>query len=383
MIRIRASPGQASKLRNGKRVRIRQAMEGEGIGVMVSPHTYSIVSRSFGRNKGVDISLTPEEIRANSQIEDMDEYDESMMEGGGLFKKVKKGLSKAGNTIKEGAFATNKFLKSNPTTRTIVKEVAPELAGMMAEQAATYVTGNPAVGKIAKKGVTRGAKYGLEKEGYGLGKKIRRGLSKAGNTIKEGAFATNKFLKSNPTTRTIVKEVAPELAGMLAEEAMTYITGNPEAAKVVRKGVHKGAKAGLESEGYGLTKTEGYGLTKSHTGHRQSFGIVGSTQSGMDHLREAGYGKLLGNAESAHHNKASIDKRFGMPPAPNEKLKNAFNMTGRGASISSHHSSALVPQPYSANYHMKNMLPPAYQKYSSGHVQPGGQGLYAGRGLYA
>ena len=292
MIRIRASPGQASKLRNGKRVRIRQAMEGEGIGVMVSPHTYSIVSRSFGRNKGVDISLSPEEIRANSQIEDMDEYDESMMEGGGLFKKVKKGLSKAGNTIKQGAFATNKFLKSNPTTRTIVKEVAPELAGMM------------------------------------------------------------------------------------AEEAMTYITGNPEAAKIVRKGVHKGAKTGLESEGYGLTN--------SRSGHKQSFGIVGSTHSGMDHLREAGYGKLLGNAETAHHSKASIDKRFGMPPAPNEKLKNAFNMSGRGASISSHHSSALIPQPYSANYHMKNMLPPAYQKFSSGHVRPGGQGLYAGgQGLYA
>lgn len=292
-IRIKASPGQASKLRNGRRVRIRQAMEGEGLALMVSPSTYNIVTRSFAKNKGVEVSLSPEEISANrkvvqAEISDSDSDDSDIMgiSGQGIFSKAKKGLKKAGSEIKKGAFTVNKALKSSPVARTIVKEVAPELAGMLAEAGATYVTGNPEVGKLAN------------------------------------------------------------------------------------KGVKKGTQAGLKSEGYGLGKMKDSGIVAKHP---------------FKHLDHAGLGKLEANDETSGFIKRAIDKRYNMPPAPNEKIKDAFNMGGRGMS---HHglSTALIPQPYSANFHMKNMLPPAYQKYSSGHVEPGGKGLYAsgraGRGLY-
>ena len=44
---------------------------------------------------------------------------------------------------------------------------------------------------------------------------------------------------------------------------------------------------------------------------------------------------------------------------------------------------ALISQPFSANYQMSHFLPPAYQHYSNSMHEGHGQGLYAGRGLYA
>ena len=79
-VRIQVSPKQISKLRNGKKVRVRPAMEGGGINLVVSPSNYSLLSKSFTKNKGTDIILTPEEILANRE-----QY--SSMEGQGIFGK--------------------------------------------------------------------------------------------------------------------------------------------------------------------------------------------------------------------------------------------------------------------------------------------------------
>jgi hypothetical protein len=63
-IKISASPNQLSKLRNGHKVRI---VKGEGCNLIVHPENYSIVSRAFAKNKGVNVQLSPQEIAINKQ----------------------------------------------------------------------------------------------------------------------------------------------------------------------------------------------------------------------------------------------------------------------------------------------------------------------------
>lgn len=88
VVRIGASPKQLSKLRNGHRVRIRPTMEGEGVCVVVNPSNYDMITRTFSRNKGLEISLSPEEILANQEAS-------PEMEGKGIFgKKFDRGVRK-------------------------------------------------------------------------------------------------------------------------------------------------------------------------------------------------------------------------------------------------------------------------------------------------
>lgn len=80
IVEIGASPKQLSKLRNGHRVRIKPAVEGKGICVVVNPSNYDLITRTFSRNKGLEISLSPEEIVANQEVS-------GEMEGKGIFGK--------------------------------------------------------------------------------------------------------------------------------------------------------------------------------------------------------------------------------------------------------------------------------------------------------
>jgi hypothetical protein len=99
LISFDASPKQLSKLRNGHRVRIKK---GKGFNLVVNPGNYNLVSRAFTKNKGVDIQLSEDELNLNSSISP-EEHDalqpESnlfehlpFMEGGNIFKKMKKAL---------------------------------------------------------------------------------------------------------------------------------------------------------------------------------------------------------------------------------------------------------------------------------------------------
>lgn len=68
LIHIKASQKQLSKLRNGHKVRIKPSIEGEGFNLIIHPERFDIISRTFLRNKGVDIQLTPQEIALNKEL---------------------------------------------------------------------------------------------------------------------------------------------------------------------------------------------------------------------------------------------------------------------------------------------------------------------------
>lgn len=89
VVRVKVSPKQISKLRNGHRVRIKPpTMEGEGICMIVNPANYDIINRTFSRSKGLEIALSPQEIVANQEVA-------PQMEGQGIFgKKFDRGVKK-------------------------------------------------------------------------------------------------------------------------------------------------------------------------------------------------------------------------------------------------------------------------------------------------
>jgi hypothetical protein len=73
-IQIDASPHQLRKLRKGHAVRVKK---GEGFELLVHPNTYNLVSRSFNKNKGAQIKLSPEELEANNVEPEEEEEEET------------------------------------------------------------------------------------------------------------------------------------------------------------------------------------------------------------------------------------------------------------------------------------------------------------------
>jgi hypothetical protein len=64
-IQIDISPSQMRKIRKGLPVRVKK---GTGFNLLVNPSTYNIVSKSFNKGLGAQISLSPEEIEMNKGI---------------------------------------------------------------------------------------------------------------------------------------------------------------------------------------------------------------------------------------------------------------------------------------------------------------------------
>lgn len=140
--------------------------------------------------------------------------------------------------------SANKALKSNPVSRTLVKTLAPELAGRAAEYGIGALTGEPSLGKVAATGAKSATQAGLKQQGYG---RARGGKFRIGKAFKD----VNKTLKSSPVSRAVVSSVAPELAGMAAQYGVTGMTDSPMLGKLASTGAKSATKSGLKQEGYG------------------------------------------------------------------------------------------------------------------------------------
>lgn len=117
-VEIKASAKQLSKLRNGHAVRIQKAIEGQGIILLVHPERFDPISRSFNKGKGVEISLTPQELQANSE-----------MKGGSIFGSAFRGVKRAARKTVKGVMR-------------MAGEVAPE-AGALALGGLATLSGQP------------------------------------------------------------------------------------------------------------------------------------------------------------------------------------------------------------------------------------------------
>jgi hypothetical protein len=95
LVRIDVSHKQRQKLGKGHKVRVKGAMEGEGVCMIVHPDRYDTMTRTFNRGKGMEMALTPEELQANVEAI-------PHMGGSGIYDNVKSFLKKHPGLIHMG-----------------------------------------------------------------------------------------------------------------------------------------------------------------------------------------------------------------------------------------------------------------------------------------
>jgi len=281
-VRIRASPKQLSKLRNGHKVSIKPAMEGEGLVLVIDPSQYNAISRTFSRGKGKVVQLSPEEIMANREIG-----------GEGIFSTLKK-VAKSPIAKSLGKSAIDMAVASAGASGYVPPSVAKSLGNMAKKQVdgmgildtlkkGAKSLAKSKVGKSLAKTAIDTAVASAGASGYvppsvakALGKEAKSQVDGYGifDTIKKGAksIAKSKIGKSLAKTAidTAVASagasgyVPPSVAKALGKEAKSQVDGY---------GIYSG---GGGSQGRGMCSSCGCGITAGnglYAGRARGMGI--------------------------------------------------------------------------------------------------------------
>lgn len=208
-VMVGVSPKQISRLRNGHKVRVKPPMEGEGICLIVDPQNYSQISRTFSRNKGTEIQLTPSEIAQNKEVA-------PEMEGQGIFgKKFDKALKKAG--IKDLAYAIGDQAKPY---------VKAGLTAGLASGATALGTVQPELIPFLP-GAVAGASYlasdYMDRPGYYQGRKSTTmakeyAKNQALNKLNEQLGTNMGNISSNSIQQALANKAQAELANYMASQ---------------------------------------------------------------------------------------------------------------------------------------------------------------------
>ena len=313
IITIDASPAQLGKLRRGLPVRIKK---GKGFNVIVHPTTYRLASRAFAKDKGLEISLSPEEIELNRSLspEQHQALREAQpeMAGQGIFgKKFDKMLKKAG--IKKEAYKIGDIVK-------------PHLQKAIHAGAAA---GTAALGTVAPELVPFVAPL----------------ASKVASTASDYLDRPSYYQKSGIKSLHPISTLAQEQGKALANQKLNQHLGT---------NYDYMSRAGLESAfSDQLQKNLSDEAIKARFGQNPA-----SDSAQMSSVRGSGLMHMKMHHEMRSHG-GTIGLNGGLLyPAP----------------------PALKSQPLSANYQMQHFLPPSYQGYNSGAGLYRGRGLGTGLG---
>jgi len=228
--------------------------------------------------------------------------------------------------------------------------------------------------------------------------------------VQKGAHMVHNFLLSHPKLAEKVKEHGSRLAGVLARMGTNYLTGNEKygeraeqmGSKLANEQIHKHLGYGLYS-GQGPS---GHGLYSGGGGLYGGGSIVPPSPYSSHHMAGGGFdsyaslkaqniGTALANAKLGHLSNRTFKSmdlqppiksywdQEGQPPSRGYGIKGHHHgvvhhthhnshraddlnlVSGRGRLIS-HMPPAMQSQPYGANFHMQNMLPPEYHKFNDG-----------------
>mgnify|MGYP003673548454 FL=1 len=342
-----ASKPQLSKLRNGRKVRIKPAMKGEGFCMIVKPQTYNQVARAFGKGKGVELSLTPEELLANSQST-------GEMEGKGIFQDIGKAFKVAGKVAKpmmkqmvKGALPM--LSQAGDQILDMGAEYAPQLlgsalsAGAIALGQPQLVPGALALGNMAGKELGKAGKKALKKEKDKLISRADRelgGSRPAGRVSNAGGTSGRREVYDAPSVNELGAMMGSNYGymGRAGTGASDYLQLQALADQARQRQMNAPTSIGGMDRGH---------YNSNMIGNRGSMRWIGGTGEGLYAGKQDGRGFTAGSGFKA----------------------SGGQLGGKGASVL---PPALQSQPYSANFQFQHTLPPAYQRYSKS-----GQGIYA------
>lgn len=356
-IGIQASPLQIRKLVKGMKVRLKQ---GTGFCLLVHPEKYHLMSRTFGKDKGIDVSLTEQELHANANAS-MEGMPEGMSGGsifGKKFDRKHKGLMKVLNPIGQ-AF----------------KPLAQEGLAMAGTMANAYGVPTQLTDPLVK----LGNDY-MDDPSSLQGKKGRRELKNRGiDFLQSGADELGRqYGMEAPRIKDYEKHIQDYRHGKSAPSSTSGLT---------TKGMTNMAGQYAKQHAYDYLNKE----LGTNTGYNLNAGLGRAEMGDMA-------GKLIAD---------QISRRFTAPPMGQQDeiaglgfrhhgsgfglmghlgRREIGSISGRGSVIphsGPYGSPAMVSQPFGANLQMKVFLPPQYQQYFEPAYDHGhGMGLYAGKGLY-
>jgi hypothetical protein len=342
LISFDASTRQLGKLKKGLPVRVKK---GTGFNLVVNPSTYNLVNRAFKKDKGLELKLSPEELEMNQSISP-EQHEELQadeghtklpyMEGGNIFKKIKRGLRK---------LSRNKTLRKiekglRPLTREMKKMGKEQLHQDIAElhmQGAEKYGDDPRMAKLMNIGADIAHK---NVQGVGVGDILKKAKSLTKSSIGRARSLTG--------------------LGVLGD---------------LKRGVRSGVRRARSLTGLGM----GAGLYAYPQGRGMN---------AHDAIRLANMATAQANYQLGKMHNAVVHGQLTQPPvkrywdeplAPPSRGTGLHSnlIRGRGSLISQDYllPPALQSQPYGANFHMQFMLPPQYKRYNDG-------GEVEGRGLY-
>ena len=285
------SPAQKLKLKKGLKVRVKPAMEGCGVTVMMNPTNYDIATRSFSRGKAKEMMLSLDEIEANrsQRLEDI-------VSGQGLFSSIKKGISKGAKSIsKEVSKDAKKVAKG---AKKVAKSKEMKAVGKVAKKA-----GSATLDELAKHSGEAGAALGTS-AAIALGQpELVPVFAMAGKEIAERATPhARKAVKDKTGMGLYASSAAPSGAGLrrgndgyMAHAGMSGVEANKMAAELCGRGMYassagKGLYASSASRGNGLYATSapvmrGYGVrTTGKTLSMTEGQLLGQGEIGRSHL---------------------------------------------------------------------------------------------------
>lgn len=233
-VQISASPGQLSRLRNGHRVRISRAIEGEGVNLIVDPLKFNHITRCFDKGSAAQIQLSPEELMANKEA-----VDEGAIGGQGIFAGGKVGSKRLARMIRNAAPTLKKSGASlgKPFEKTV--QINPFTLG--------YDLGHDVIAPELKRAPGIRQHYG--------GKIKMPSVKKIGKSLQQ----FERQVRANPVSRAIVKKVLPVAAKLAVTAAAQRAGLDPSTTKELSGLTQQGTTAGLTEAGYGLYAGAQYG----------------------------------------------------------------------------------------------------------------------------
>lgn len=266
------------------------------------------------------------------------------------------------NIVHSSSQKANDYVINNPILGKMIKEHGPKLAGLLAKQGAKYLLEDDELAKIAGDVAQEGAKAGFQHlkygepvpkpesprevhstiqhkfptkygkgihkrkrhEGYGLYAGAQRGVGLYG-----GGSLVHHFGTISPPSRLVGGGF--NSFSSIHEATMDNAHANSRLARMSDRTVHGQHETSPIKSYYndtGEPPSRGYGLHSHHSHHH------GKVHHSRKLARNDHYNLIRGRGSIIGH-------RSELPPA-------------------------LQSQPYGANFHMQNMLPPQYHKYNDG-----------------
>lgn len=397
VIKFQASPKQLSRLRNGHKVRVKPAVEGMGFSsLVVSPGKFDIITRAFGRGKGSEIQLSAPELLENQEAV-------QELEGSGIFGKAgDKVMKKLG--IKKIAYKVGDMVKPL-VKKALGYGIEALVDAIVASQPefAPFRIGAIAVAKNLEEdfldhpGKYQDALSSRSKAEALIKQKVKdflvasaKGYATAGMAGKGTPILDQKF-SVNDVIRTGKKLVGRGKGTPILDQKFSVNDVIRTGKKLVGRGTP------ILDQKFSVNDVKhlvgrGYSAPRSRSAPASLADVVQhhSLLGEMNERLGTKYGALgKANLATALANKASsaiIDRSVaqkvggvGLYASGNPsgtglgyglgmgRSRKCGGTIGVGGNILSLHSSpAMMSQPYSANFQMANMLPPAYQHFSRG-----------------